>query len=95
MSDPVSKPHYFELSLRSVSNGKLNQEIPLVREYADTPGELVFKNIKFAKAARDPVTKVVMDIMEQMAMPFYEQGAKEIAEAFESFGKVNAPGQNK
>lgn len=90
MSD--KKPHYFEVCMNSYSNGVLNQEVVLVREYASTPGELTLKQMTFTKDAAAPIVEAVVKAMDNQSMPYQEEGMKEMAEAF---GKANAPGQNK
>lgn len=94
MSQEVKhKDHYFELSLRSVSRDEtgdlvLNQEIPLVREYANTPGELTLKQMMFAKSDQIPVIiQAIINIMDGMSMPFQEQGMAELAAQIEQLGK--------
>ena len=92
------KDHYFELSLRSVSrdeNGDytLNQEIPIVREFAATPGELVVKQMLFSEDVAVPVADVVLKAMGKMAQPFRDLGTAEMAAMFADFaeGKPNKP----
>ena len=80
MSEIKVKPHYFELSLRSVSNGELNQECPIVREYANTSGELTMKQMMFTKAAATKIAEVVVAAMNEMSMPYQEIGIAELAE---------------
>lgn len=48
MSD--TKPHYFEVVMNSFSEGVLNQEV-IVREYANTPEELVSKQMRYTNMA--------------------------------------------
>ena len=86
------KPHYFELSLRSVSTdeatGKLvlNQEIPIVREYANTSGELALKQMMFSKSAMVPVANAVLAAMDEMSMAFQVSGMSEAAVQMEALG---------
>ena len=78
------KPHYFELSLRSVSHGVLNQEVPIVREYALTSGQLAFKQMTFVKSpATQKIVAAVVEAMDGMSMPFQEIGKAEIAKLME------------
>ena len=99
MSQEVKhKDHYFELSLRSVSrdeNGDLylNQECPIVREYAKTPGELTMKQMMFTKEAAVPIATVVVEAMDKMSMPFQEVGIVELAAQMEAMAKGNGQGQ--
>ena len=93
MSEEIKhKPHYFELSLRSVSNGVLNQECPIVREYADTPGELTLKEMKFTKTASLKIAAVVVEAMDEMSMPYQEIGVAEMAAQME---EMTGHGQSK
>ena len=87
------KPHYFELSLRSVSNGVLNQECPVVREYAETPGELTLKQMMFTKFAAVKIAQVVVDAMDEMSMPFQEIGMAELVAQMEEMG-IDKPKSN-
>ena len=86
------KPHYFELSMRSVStdeNGDLvlNQEVPLVREYANTPGELTVKQMQFTKSEHIlTIVESVIKIMDDMSMPFQEIGVAELAAQLQTLG---------
>jgi len=94
MSEVKTKPHYFELSLRSVSNGVLNQECPLVREYADTPGELTMKQMMFTKEAAAKIAQVVIDAMDTMSMPYQELGVAELASQMEELARGNGQGRD-
>ena len=89
------KPHYFELSLRSVSHGVLNQGCPLVREYAWTSGELAFKEMEFAKHATVPVANAVLGATNKMSMPFQAQGIKELKALAAELGMELDPGDGK
>ena len=91
MSEPTMKPHYFELSMRSVSNGQLNQECPIVREYANTPGELCLKQMEFTKDTAEAIAKIVVAAMDKMSKPIQDIGAAEMVEAMKEFsaGKGN------
>ena len=85
------KPHYFELSLRSVSTNEegklvLNQEIPIVREYAATLGELVLKQMTFSKSAMVPVANAVLAACDEMSMVFQVSGMSEAAVQMEALG---------
>jgi hypothetical protein len=100
MPEIKHKPHYFELSMRSVSTNAagdlvLNQEVPLVREYAETPGELTLKQMMFTKSDQIPVIiKAVIKIMDGMSMPYQEIGMAELAAQMADMAKV-PPGQAK
>jgi hypothetical protein len=92
MSEVKHKPHYFELSMRSVSNGVLNQEVPLVREYAKTPGELTAKQMQFTKSDQIPVIiAAVIKIMDDMSMPLQEIGMAELIEQLAEISKAPVP----
>ena len=103
MSEQIDhKPHYFELSLRSVSRdeetGKLvlNQEIPIVREYANTPGELVIKQMMFSKSAMIAVANATLKACDEMSMGFQVSGMGELAAQMEALGiEVGEDGQYK
>lgn len=83
----AKKEHYFELVMNSYSGGELNQEVVLVREYANTPGELTYKQMEFSKKATMPIIQAVLDAMDQMSAPVQEIGQQELLEAFAAFGK--------
>jgi hypothetical protein len=81
------KPHYFELSMRSVSNGVLNQEVPLVREYADTPGELALKQMAFTELVETAgIVKIVIAACKVMSKPYLDLGEAEMAAKLAAFG---------
>jgi len=87
MSEVKVKPHYFELVMNSYSDGALNQEVVIVREYANTPGELCLKQMTFTKAATVKIAQTVVDAMDEMSKPIQELGAAELIAAMEEFGK--------
>ena len=91
----IVKPHYFELVMKSYSGGILNQEVVIVREYAQTPSELTVKQMGFTKSAAIPIMEAVIKAMDEMSMPLQEQGLKELTEAFEEMTKGNAPAAKK
>lgn len=95
MAKPEQKPHYFELVMNSYSEGVLNQEVVLVREYANTPGELVIKQMTFTKDAAPGIMEAVIKAMDNQSMPLQEQGLKELEESFEKLkqppGQANKP----
>jgi len=95
MSEVKLKPHYFELSLRSVSNGELNQECPIVREYANTSGELTMKQMMFTKVAATKIAQIVVDAMDEMSMPYQEIGITELAAQMEEMAKGQGQSQSK
>ena len=85
------KPHYFELSMRSVSTAEngdlvLNQEIPIIREFAWTPGELVLKQMTFSRSAMVPVANAVLAATEIMSEAFQVAGMGEAAVQMEALG---------
>jgi len=98
-SEVKHKDHYFELSMRSVSRNEagelvLNQEVPLVREFANTSGELTVKQMMFTKSDQIPVIiAAVIKIMDEMSMPFQEIGAAELATQLEALTKPSGKGQ--
>ena len=73
------KPHYFELVMNSYSNGELNQEVVVVREYANDPAELVAKQMAFTRAATVKIAQAVVDAMDEMSMPYQKMGEAEFA----------------
>ena len=81
MSDIQTKDHYFELVMNSYSNGKLNQEVVLVREYADTSGQLALKQMTFTKDAAVTIVQACIDAMENQSLPFQMKGLQEMAES--------------
>ena len=83
----MAKPHYFELVMNSYSEGELNQEVVLVREYADTPSELTAKQMGFSKEAAVTIVQAVVDAMDKLSMPLQEEGMKEMLAAFEEMKK--------
>ena len=87
--DAEVKSHYFEVVMNSYSgNGSvLNQEVVLVREYAETGAILTAKQMAFSKEAVVPMAKAVVDAMDKMSAPLQEEGYRQIQEAFEKFGK--------
>lgn len=97
MSDEVISPvklkdHFFDVVMRSVSrdeNGDwvLNQEVPLLREFANSPGELTLKQMTFTKDAGPDIVAAIIAAMDKQSMPFQELGMKEMQELFESFGQ--------
>ena len=95
MSDPTYKPHYFDLVMRSVSEGVVNQEVVLVREYANTPGELTVKQMTFTKDAGVPLVQVVVDAMDKQSAPIQELGQQEMLAAFEAWGTGKKSGGKK
>ena len=80
------KPHYFEVVMNSVSNGVLNQEVIVVREYANTPGELTMKQMAFTKEATIPIAQAVVDAMDKLSAPIQELGMQELVGSMEEFG---------
>jgi len=86
----AKKPHYFELAMRSYSDGKLNQEIIILREFANTAGELVLKQMTFTKGAAVTIVQAVIDNMDEQSMPLQEVGFNDMAAAFEEFGQKGA-----
>ena len=92
MSDEVIGPiklkdHFFDVVMRSVSrdeNGEwvLNQEVPLLREFANTPGELTLKQMTFTKDVGQEIVASIIKAMDNQSMPYQEQGMKEMAEQF-------------
>lgn len=108
MSDEVIGPvklkdHFFDIVMRSVSrdeNGDwvLNQEVPLLREFANSPGELALKQMTFTKDAGPDIVAAIIAAMDKQSMPLQELGMKEIQELFEAFAQGGGnvpPGQNK
>jgi hypothetical protein len=93
MSEVKLKPHYFELSLRSVSHGELNQECPIVREYAKTSGELTMKQMEFTKEAAVKIAAVVVDAMDKMSMPMQKIGVAELAAQMQKIGVAELAAQ--
>jgi hypothetical protein len=91
MSD--KKPHYFELAMRSYSNGEMNQEVIILREFAKTPGELTAKQMAFTKFAAGNIVGVVIDAMDEMSKPIQDMGMAEMAAAMEEFGQGQGQGQ--
>ena len=85
MADVKKKPHHFEIVMNSYSDGALNQEV-IVREYANTPGELTLKQMAMTK---DVIPKIV-ESFDKMSMPWQEQG---MAEAGEVFAQGNGKGK--
>jgi hypothetical protein len=85
MADPTYKPHYFDLVMRSVSGGVVNQEIVIVREFASTPGELTVKQMSFTKDAAVQIVQAVIDAMDKQSAPVQEVGQQELLAAFESW----------
>ena len=88
----ADKPHFFELVMNSYSEGKLNQEVVLVREYATTPGELCLKQMSFTKSAAPAILDAVVKACDELSMPYQEQGMEEAMAAFSSPKK---PGRSK
>jgi len=72
------KPHYFEITMNSYSDGVLNQVVH-IREYASTGGELTLKQMAFTK----DVIPAIVDSFDKMSGPWQEQGLKEAGEVFE------------
>jgi len=89
------KPHYFELIMNSYSGNILNQEVVIVREYANTPGELTLKQMTFTKSATPKIIEAVIATMDEMSMPLQEQGLKELTEAFEEMSKDKSSSKKK
>ena len=88
----MSKPHYFELVMNSYSDGELNQEIVIIREYASTPGELVAKQMQFSESASVPIVQAVLAATGEMSAPIREMGQQELMAAFADWaGKGKAP----
>ena len=75
--------------MRSVSNGYLNQEVPLVREYAKTPGLLVAKQMQFTKSIGLKVAQLVIDATDEMSADYQKRGLAELTAQIEELGKVN------
>jgi hypothetical protein len=71
------KPHHFEIVMNSYSDGVLNQEV-IVREYANTAGELTVKQMAMTK----DVIPIIVESFDKMSMPFQEQGMAELGEVF-------------
>ena len=86
----MTKAHYFELVMNSYSNGELNQEVVVVREYANDPAELVAKQMAFTKAATVKIAQAVVDAMDEMSMPLQEAGMAQMLKEFEEWGKGKA-----
>jgi hypothetical protein len=96
MSEPTYKPHYFDLVMRSVSEGVVNQEVVLVREYANTPGELTVKQMTFTKDAGVPLVQAVIDAMDKQSAPIQELGLKELEQSLDAFaGGASKPGKGR
>jgi hypothetical protein len=83
MSD--KKPHYFELVMNSYSEGELNQEVVIVREYAVNSVQLTAKQMAFTKEATVPIVQAVINAMDKMSAPLQEEGLNQMMEAFEEF----------
>ena len=81
-----TKPHYFELVMNSYSEGVLNQEVVLVREYAVNGAQLTAKQMAFTRDATVPIAKAVVDAMDKMSMPYQQIGLQEMADAIGEFG---------
>jgi hypothetical protein len=81
------KEHYFELSLRSVSHGVLNQECPIVREYAFNAAQLTAKQMMFAKEVMIPVSEACLAAMDKMSKPVQDVGNQQMIDMFEEFMK--------
>lgn len=86
-----TKPHYFELVMRSVSDDTLNQEVIILREYAHTPGELCLKQMQFTKDVTAPITEAVIKSMDAMSLPIQELGMAEMVTSMEEFGGASKP----
>lgn len=82
-----AKPHYFELVMNSYSNGVLNQEVVIVREYAHSGAELTAKQMAFTRATTVPIAQAVVDAMDEMSKPYQEIGMQEMVDAISAFGK--------
>jgi hypothetical protein len=82
----ATKPHHFELVMNSYSNGLLNQEVVLVREYANTPAQLTAKQMQFTKFAAAKIVAVCIEAMDEMSMPLQTQGFEELMAMFAEFG---------
>ena len=95
MTEVTVKPHYFELVMSSYSNGALNQEVVIVREYASTPGELTLKQMAFTKGAAPKIIDAVIANMDEQSMPLQEVGMQEMAAAFEAMGTGKVPPKKK
>ena len=85
------KPHYFEVVMNSVSEGVLNQEVILVREYAKTGAELTAKQMQFTRSATVPIVEACVKAFDEMSMPYQELGMAEMIAAVESLGKPGNP----
>jgi hypothetical protein len=72
------KPHYFELVMNSYSNGVMNQEIVILREYAPTPGQLVLKQMDFTRDAAPEIIDTVIKWCDKASKPYQEQGLAEV-----------------
>ena len=81
------KDHYFELAMRSYSNGVLNQEVILVREFARTPGELTLKHIGFSKSAAVPIVQAVVVAMDEMSGAYQKIGEAELLALLQGDGQ--------
>ena len=82
-----AKPHYFELVMNSNSEGVLNQEVVIVREYAVNGAQLCAKQMAFSREATVPIAQAVVDAMDKMSMPLQEEGIKQMIAGFAEFGK--------
>jgi len=80
------KPHFFEVTMNSYSDGVLNQVVH-IREYAATGGELTLKQMKFTK----DVIPAIVQSFDEMSAPWQEQGLLEAGEIFEKATGKKAP----
>lgn len=90
-----NKQHHFELVMRSFSNDDLNQEVVLVREYANTPAELTAKQMGFTKASGPALIAAVIDGMDQLSAPLQEVGMQEMLDNFAEMQKTQGKGRGK
>jgi hypothetical protein len=76
----LEKPHYFELVMNSYSEGVLNQEVVVVREYAPTGAQLTAKQMAFTKSAYPAISEAVIKAMDELSLPYQELGMQEMLE---------------
>jgi hypothetical protein len=81
-----AKPHYFELVMNSYSEGVLNQEVVIVREYAVNGAQLTAKQMAFTREATIPIAQAVVDAMDKMSMPYQKIGLQQMIDAVAEFG---------
>ena len=81
------KDHYFEVAMRSYSNGVLNQEVIIVREFAKTGAELTLKQMGYTKSAAVKIVQASIDAMDDLSGEYQKVGAAEIIAAMQGDGK--------